>query len=198
MQQADGYYPRITASMAQSGTYSGMIVSVVGKVQGQDLANQTINFQCSDGGVITMDTSQMELDLDSMQSPIMEAIGQLGENNEFVVRCRARRRFGCLLREIYFGSMAIKVSLFFTLLVQNPLFASAAFVLTPPHSLALLSPSLPMYCSVSLHGNSPVILIWMFTTKCCRYRTTPNLPVILRQLLATPQWRVSKIEKVFA
>ena len=86
MAQADGYYPRLNAAMLQSGNFAEMIVSVVGKVKSKDMANDQLEFECSDGGVVWMDSSQAEAEtleafMNFDNAPVMEAIGSVGENN---------------------------------------------------------------------------------------------------------------------
>ena len=86
MGQPDGSYPRLDSTHLKSGDYNGMICSFVGKIRGQNLAAQTVDFECSDGGVIQLDASQAELpegmDLNTDQAPIVEVIGQA--NGEIV------------------------------------------------------------------------------------------------------------------
>jgi hypothetical protein len=53
MSVPDGCYPRINAAMCLSNTYEGTLVSVVGRYTGQQ-------FQCSDGGLIALNTEYIE------------------------------------------------------------------------------------------------------------------------------------------
>lgn len=84
-QQPDGSYPRVNANMIQTNEkFNGMIVSVVGRIQSKNLADSQIQFQCSDGGVVTMDISSAELP-EHLDDVAFEAIGQV-ENGNFMVR----------------------------------------------------------------------------------------------------------------
>ena len=81
MAQADGYQPRLNAAMVQSGKFAGMIVSAAGRIQHLNNADQTMQFKCSDGGILNMDISGCELELEKINENIaLEAIGQLDEN----------------------------------------------------------------------------------------------------------------------
>ena len=59
--QPDGSYPRLTFEQVQSGQYNGMICSLVGKIQSHDVAQQMVSLECCDGGIVAMDTSQIDL-----------------------------------------------------------------------------------------------------------------------------------------
>lgn len=79
MAQADGYYPRINAAMVQSEQFNGMIVSLVGRIQSKNLADQTMIFTSCDGGTINMDVSQVE-DAENLPDGVpVEAIGQVDQ-----------------------------------------------------------------------------------------------------------------------
>ena len=77
-EQPQGFYPRLNAQMLHSDPqFDGMIVSLLGRVQSKNLADGTAEFQCSDGGIVSMDISQAELP-ENTDDCVFEAIGQLG------------------------------------------------------------------------------------------------------------------------
>lgn len=90
MAQPDGYYPRLNAAMLQSGQFEGMIVSLMGRIQSNNPGNQTAEFIAADGGIVVMNTNQMELpeemDMAVNDRPVMEAIGQV-QRGQITVRC---------------------------------------------------------------------------------------------------------------
>lgn len=69
-----------------------MIVSMVGKFTGQ-AADGSVNFQCSDGGTVRLSTEHAELpQLDMMDGPAFEAIGQVMDGSFVTVSSEKRRR----------------------------------------------------------------------------------------------------------
>lgn len=57
--QADGCYPRVNAGMVSTGQFTGMLVSIVGRVQSGGSAEQA-TLQSSDQTSITLSTADME------------------------------------------------------------------------------------------------------------------------------------------
>ena len=85
MAQADGCYPRVNAGMLQSGQFGGLLVSIVGKVLMGGNAD-TVQFQTSDGGNITLVTDQMEGGL-FQQDPnmVIEIIGSVSDDSSTMI-----------------------------------------------------------------------------------------------------------------
>jgi hypothetical protein len=57
--QVDGCYPRVNAGMVHSGQFTGLLVSIVGRVQSGGSAEQA-TLQSSDQTSITLSTVDME------------------------------------------------------------------------------------------------------------------------------------------
>lgn len=74
MSVPDGCYPRLNAALCLSNQYDGALISVVGRFHGH--AQQ---FQCSDGGTISLNTDHIEqpssIDA-SGQGMVVELVGQ--------------------------------------------------------------------------------------------------------------------------
>lgn len=70
--------------------------SFVGRIRNHDLVNTTINFECSDGGIIVMDASQAVLpeNADFSAAPVVEAITQVMDPNQVMV-CKTMRICNC-------------------------------------------------------------------------------------------------------
>ena len=85
MSQVDGSYPRLNASLLQSGKFQDKIVSVVGKIQPGGGGMNSVQFQCADGGIIQVDTEQFELPSLSPDA-VVEIVGQAAGPNQIMVR----------------------------------------------------------------------------------------------------------------
>jgi hypothetical protein len=89
--QPDGAYPRLNAAMVNSGRFTGMIVSLMGRfVTGSSpsSADGTVAFQCADQGVLQLSVEHAELPImDNLMTtatddrPVFEVVGQVVDSN---------------------------------------------------------------------------------------------------------------------
>jgi hypothetical protein len=91
--QVDGCYPRVNAGMVSTGQFTGMLVSIVGRVQSGGSAEQA-TLQSSDQTSITLSTADMEGGLFQHDPEmVIEIIGAVQDESTItvsVVRCRPR------------------------------------------------------------------------------------------------------------
>lgn len=81
--QADGCYPRVDGRLLQSGKFSGMIVSLVGRFvpSGQD-----VGFRCADNVQIRLSIEHTEYPtIDMQDGPVVEVVGQVMDGGEVAV-----------------------------------------------------------------------------------------------------------------
>jgi hypothetical protein len=83
MAQPEGYYPRLNAQMVLSGNFNQMIVSLVGKVQGNQGTH--VKFQCADGGLIRLSTEHGDIPALSPDA-VVEIVGQVMGQDDVAVR----------------------------------------------------------------------------------------------------------------
>jgi D-ribose pyranose/furanose isomerase RbsD len=79
--QAEGSYPRLNASLVQSGRFNSLIVSLVGKFQ-----NDT-SFLCCDGAPIRVSTEHLDQSLPQDAEMVVEIVAQVASENLVTVRC---------------------------------------------------------------------------------------------------------------
>ena len=79
-EQKDGCYPRVNGAMIQSQQYNGMIVSIVGKLVGND------TLQAADGTSITLSTDVLQDGLVQNPDMCVEIIGQVTDATNVAVR----------------------------------------------------------------------------------------------------------------
>jgi hypothetical protein len=78
MSQADGYYPRVNASMISSGRFNNQIVSLMGRFVSGAQQDGTMSFSCSDAGTITLTGEHADFpDMDVANGPVVEVVGQV-------------------------------------------------------------------------------------------------------------------------
>ena len=81
--QADGYTPRLSASMLKTGNYNGKIVSIVGKFVSD------LSFRCCDGELVDLSTEHAAIEnLD--REVAVEVVGQVSSPNLIAVSTKAR------------------------------------------------------------------------------------------------------------
>lgn len=83
MAQPDGSYPRVNAAMLQTGQYNGMIVSLVGKVRGNDGTH--IKFESADGGLVQVSLEQADFPAGLAGDAVLELVGLAGSPQELTV-----------------------------------------------------------------------------------------------------------------
>lgn len=172
MAQADGYYPRLNAAMLQSGKYTNMIVSLMGRIQNDiRLGEPVVDFLTSDGGTVKMNVESAELadtmDIPMNERPVMEAIGQALDDNTVAVSIRN------IVLACHFNKKIEKCrsALFFCFLISSTFgWLTAKFKLLSFFFIP---------CSYLSREILPTIPIWKSTIKCWQYSTIPNLPLIL-------------------
>ena len=91
--QPDGYYPRLNSKMIKSGSYQGMIVSVVGSLTPNSTPNgkNLIELKCVDGGIVNL---MVEPDFGAAINfdPFIEVIGMMVGDN--ILQYFVSRGFG--------------------------------------------------------------------------------------------------------
>jgi uncharacterized protein YdeI (BOF family) len=86
--QANGYYPRLNAAMVSSGKFNGNIVSLMGRFVSGATDGNHVSFQCSDGGTLSLSVEHADFpNMDVMDGPVVEVVGQVMKENEVAVRC---------------------------------------------------------------------------------------------------------------
>jgi uncharacterized protein YdeI (BOF family) len=86
-QQANGYYPRLNAAMVSSGKFNDNIVSLMGRFISGATDGQHVSFQCSDGGTLSLSVEHADFpNMDVMDGPVVEVVGQVMKENEVAVR----------------------------------------------------------------------------------------------------------------
>ena len=102
MDQPQGSYPRVTGSDIQSGKYTEMLVSVVGKKAanngtggGKYPGPGTMPFETADGSIVILSTDQLEggLLMDDDPTMVYEIIGAVSEDGS--ISAFVRRELGC-------------------------------------------------------------------------------------------------------
>jgi hypothetical protein len=83
--QPDGFYPRINAALVRSGSFANQIVSLVGTFVHSNAPDGTVNFQTSDGGMISLNTEQAEVPQIGPGQPPYEVVGQAMETGQVMV-----------------------------------------------------------------------------------------------------------------
>jgi hypothetical protein len=88
MSQPDGSYPRVTASMLQTGHYNGMLVSVVGKLCSGGGRGGAVPMETCDGSQVMVTTDHFEGDSFHVGDPamVLEIVGQVVDEQTFTVR----------------------------------------------------------------------------------------------------------------
>jgi uncharacterized protein YdeI (BOF family) len=85
--QANGYYPRLNAAMVASGKFNGNIVSLMGRFVSGATDGNHVSFQCSDGGTLSLSVEHADFpNMDVMDGPVVEVVGQVMKENEVAVR----------------------------------------------------------------------------------------------------------------
>jgi hypothetical protein len=85
--QANGYYPRLNAAMVGSGKFNGNIVSLMGRFVSGATDGNHVSFQCSDGGTLSLSVEHADFpNMDVMDGPVVEVVGQVMKENEVAVR----------------------------------------------------------------------------------------------------------------
>jgi uncharacterized protein YdeI (BOF family) len=85
--QANGYYPRLNAAMVSSGKFNGNIVSLMGRFVSGATDGNHVSFQCSDGGTLSLSVEHADFpNMDVMDGPVVEVVGQVMKENEVAVR----------------------------------------------------------------------------------------------------------------
>ena len=153
MSQPDGSYPRLNGAMLATGQYHDMIVSVVGKIQGND--GQNVNLACADGPTIQVSLEHADAELPS--DAVVEMIGQAISPNQIAVRS-IRVSKSLLMRER--GMSCSLISLQYILTLSD---ACSRCIFT---------------FSCLWYVNCLPIPTWKSTTRCWRYKTIPSLLTI--------------------
>jgi D-ribose pyranose/furanose isomerase RbsD len=78
--QAEGSYPRLNASLVQSGRFNSMIVSLVGRFQSET------SFVCCDGAPIRVSTEHLDQTLPQDAEMVVEIVAQVASENLVTVR----------------------------------------------------------------------------------------------------------------
>lgn len=102
--QANGYYPRLNAAMVSSGKYSGNIVSLMGRFVSGATDGNHVSFKCSDGGILSLSVEHADFpNMDVMDGPVVEVVGQVVKENEVAVRLGI---VWCILYTMYYKGMS--------------------------------------------------------------------------------------------
>jgi uncharacterized protein YdeI (BOF family) len=123
--QANGYYPRLNAAMVSSGKFNGNIVSLMGRFVSGATDGQHVSFQCSDGGTLSLSVEHADFpNMDVMDGPVVEVVGQVMKENEVAVRLE-HNCIVCIMNEIQLPHVRLLILRFVFLLPSRLHFYSS-------------------------------------------------------------------------